>query len=89
MAAKTRRIEMRTDPRSEERIARAAAALRQSVSAFVLAAAVREADRVLARSDVTMMPAEQFDALMDALETADQAPHLLEVAGRPRGFTRA
>jgi uncharacterized protein (DUF1778 family) len=89
MAVKTRRIEMRADPDSEQRIAQAAAARRQSVSTFVLAAAVREADRVLARADVTLMPAAQFDALMDSLEIPDQAPRLLQAAGRPRRFTRA
>src|SRR5664280_2523294 len=66
MAVKTCRIEMRADPESEERIAQAAAARQQSVSTFVLAAAVREADMVLARADVTLMPVEQFDALMDS-----------------------
>jgi uncharacterized protein (DUF1778 family) len=80
---------MRITYRSGQRIAQAAAACRQSVSAFVLAAAVREADMVLARADVTLMPAEQFDALMDSLEIPDQAPRLLEAASRPRRFTRA
>lgn len=89
MAVKTRRIEMRADPESEQRISQAAAARRQSVSTFVLAAAMREADMVLARADVTLMPAEQFDALMDALEIPDPAPRLLEAASRPRRFTRA
>src|SRR5664280_2032316 len=74
--------EMRADPESEERIAQAAAARQQSVSTFVLAAAVREADVVLARADVTLMPVEQFDALMDSLEIPDQVPRLLEAASR-------
>jgi len=76
-------------PESEERIAQAAAARQQSVSTFVLAAAVRGADMVLARADVTLMPAEQFDTLMDSLEIPDQAPRLLEAATRPRRFKRA
>jgi uncharacterized protein (DUF1778 family) len=89
MAVKTRRIEMRADPESEQRITQAAAARQQSVSTFVLAAAVREADMVLARADVTLMPAAQFDALMDSLEISDQAPRLLQAASQPRRFTRA
>ncbi len=40
MTAKTRRIEMRADPDSEERIALAAAAMHLSISAFVLSAAI-------------------------------------------------
>jgi len=89
MTAKTRRIEMRADPDSEARIAQAAAAMDQSISAFVLSAAVREADVVLARADTTLMPAEQFDALMSSLEVPDEAPTLLDAASRPRRFSRA
>jgi uncharacterized protein (DUF1778 family) len=89
LTAKTRRIEMRADPDSEARIAQAAAALHQSISAFVLSAAVRAADVVLARADTTLIPAEQFDALMSSLELPDEAPRLLEVASRPRRFSRA
>ncbi len=89
MGAKTRRIEMRADADSEARIAQAAAALRQTISAFVLSAAVRAADLVLARADTTLMPAEQFDTLMSALEVPDDAPRLLEAASRPRRFSPA
>jgi uncharacterized protein (DUF1778 family) len=87
--AKTRRIEMRTDPRSEARIAAAAAAAGQSVSAFVLGAAVRAADVVLARADTTMMSVEQFDALAASLEIADDFAALAAVAAAPRRYTRA
>ena len=88
MPLKTRRIEMRADAASEERITRAASVRRQSVSAFVLAAAVREADLVLARADVVLMPAEQFDALLGSLEIADEAPGLRAAAVRARRFAR-
>jgi uncharacterized protein (DUF1778 family) len=87
-ARRTRRIEMRADPDSENRIIQAAAACRQSVSAFVLAAAVREADVVLARADTTLMPAEQFDALIDSLDTPDTSPRLLDAAAQPRRVAR-
>lgn len=89
MATRTRRIEMRADPASEERIARAAQARDLSVSAFVLAAATREADRVLGRADQTMMPAAQFDALIRALEDGDAAPRLDRAARGSRAFRRA
>jgi uncharacterized protein (DUF1778 family) len=88
MALKTRRIEMRADPDSEDRIARAAATMHQSISVFVLSAAVRAADVVLARADATLMPAEQFDALMSSLEIPDEAPRLLEAATQRRRFSR-
>lgn len=88
MALKSRRIEMRTDADSESRIGRAAATRRVSVSAFVLDAAVREADRVLALADRTLMPAEQFDALYTSLNSADAAPRLMAAAALPRMFAR-
>ena len=47
------------------------------------------ADVVLARADTTLMPAEQFDALMSSLEVPDEAPTLLEAASPPRRFSRA
>lgn len=87
-AIKDRRIEMRADVQSEDRIVRAAALEKSSVSAFVLAAALRRADEVLARADVTLMPAEQFDALMASLDVPDEAPALAAIAARPRRFTR-
>lgn len=88
MATKTQRIEMRTDPDSEARITRAASVTRESVSSFVLRAATAEADRILARTEVTLMPVEQFDALIDALDVPDPAPALSRLAAAPRRFTR-
>jgi uncharacterized protein (DUF1778 family) len=89
MATKTQRIEMRTDPDSEARIVQAAAVTHESVSSFVLRAATSEADRVLARTNVTLMSAEQFDALIDSLDVPDSAPVLSRLAATRRRFTRA
>lgn len=89
MATRTRRIEMRADPASEERISRAARARDLSVSAFVLAAATREADRVLGRADQTLIPAGQFDELVAALDRGDSAPRLEHAARSPRVYRRA
>lgn len=89
MATKTRRIEMRADQDSEERIAHAASLLGQSMSAFVLGAARREADAVLARADTTLMAPEQFDLLLSSLDTADEAPSLRAAARASRRAARA
>lgn len=89
MAVRTKRIEMRADAESEARISRAAALQRVSVSAFVLGAANRAADDVLSHADQSVMPAEQFDALMASLDVADRAPQLRKVARRKRAFERA
>jgi uncharacterized protein (DUF1778 family) len=89
MATKTERIEMRTDPDTGARITQAAELTHTSVSAFVLDAAAAAADRVLARSDHTVMPADQFDSLMASLDVPDEAPNLARAAGRPRRFVRS
>jgi uncharacterized protein (DUF1778 family) len=74
---------MHADP-DAERISRAAATVRQWVSSFVLSAALYEADIVLVRSDPTLMPAEQFDVLINSLDTPDEAPHLMRIAAQHR-----
>ncbi|WP_157751864.1 type II toxin-antitoxin system TacA family antitoxin [Actinoplanes derwentensis] len=89
MAAKSERIEMRTDPQSSARIAEAAESQHVSVSAFVLDAAVKAADHVLARAEVTIMPAEQFDQLIGSLDVPDEAPALARLAYKPRRYTRS
>lgn len=80
---------MRADATSEERIARAARAQDLSVSAFVLGAATREAERVLGRADYTLMPAEQFDALITSLDHSDNAARLQRAARGQRRYRRA
>ncbi|MCW2944832.1 MAG: hypothetical protein JWR24_1549 [Actinoallomurus sp.] len=85
-AKKDRRIEMRADANAERLIARAAAALGESVSSFVLRAAQEEARRVLASPDVTLMPAEQFDELIAALDEPDEIPALRQATARPRRY---
>ena len=89
MTAKSERIEMRAEPDASAKIAQAAQVARTSVSAFVLAAATSAADRILARTDQTVMSAEQFDTLLTSLDTADPAPKLAHVASQPRRFTRS
>ncbi|MFV2017812.1 DUF1778 domain-containing protein [Micromonospora sp. LOL_023] len=88
MASKTERIEMRTDPDTSALITEAAKSRHVSVTSFVLEAARHEANRVLARSDSTMMPAEQFDEMMAALDKPDAPTRLAELAKRPRRFTQ-
>jgi uncharacterized protein (DUF1778 family) len=86
--ARTERIEMRTTQEEHDLITRAADASHVTTSSFVLAAARSEASRVLARADVTIMPADQFDELMAALDTPEPIPTLARLAAAPRRFTR-
>jgi uncharacterized protein (DUF1778 family) len=88
MATRTRRIEMRADEASVALISRAAELCGQSVSAFVLGAATREAYRVLGRAGQTLMPAFEFDALVAALDEPDLAPRLQRAAADPRRLRR-
>ena len=88
MATKTQRIEMRTDPDSEARIAQAARLSNQTVSAFVLDAANAAADQLIARVHHVVVHNEQFDELLSSLDRADEAPTLRRAAQRKRRFTR-
>jgi uncharacterized protein (DUF1778 family) len=82
--SKTERIELRADPTSAQNIALAAQIQHLSISAFVLQSAAAEADRVLARTEHTVMPADQFDQLIASLDQPDEAPNLARAAVRRR-----
>lgn len=88
MTVKEARLDFRLDPDNKARIERAAKLSSESVSAFVTHAATAAADRVLARADVTMMPAEQFDELLNALDAADEAPTLSRLGKTGRRYVR-
>lgn len=88
MSIKEARLEVRLDQATKARVERAAELSKQSTSSFVVAAAADAADKVLARADVTIMPAEQFDDLLAALDTADEAPNLVKLNSGHRGYAR-
>lgn len=88
MSIKEARLDFRLAPEAKARIERAAKLTSESVSAFVVQAAISAADDILAREDVTVMPAEQFDALMAALDTVDSAPALTLLGQRDRRYVR-
>lgn len=88
MSIKTERLEVRVDAATKAHIEDAAARLDQSASVFVIHAATAEADRVLARAEATLMPADQFDALLTALDIPDEAPALARLAQRDRRYRR-
>lgn len=88
MTIKEARLDFRLDPDAKARIERAASLSRESISAFVVHAATDAADRVLARADLTVMPADQFDALLAALDAADPAPALTSLGQRDRRYVR-
>ena len=84
------RIETRVSPADRARIGAAALVRHESVARFVQRAALKEADEVLGREvDVTRMPVEQFEGLLDALDrTADAIDEIVRLAASERAFTR-
>ncbi|HUZ25024.1 MAG TPA: DUF1778 domain-containing protein [Streptosporangiaceae bacterium] len=88
MTTKEARLELRLDERSKEHIVRAAELSNESVSSFVLLAAAAAADKVLARASYTVMPADQFDELLAALDLPEEAPTLVQTGQRTRRYRR-
>ena len=84
------RIETRVTPADRERIGAAAKVRHESIAKFVSRAALKEADDVLRREvDVTTMPADQFDALLAALNhPAEIMPAVAREAARKRAAVR-
>lgn len=88
MAFKTRRIELRAEEASLDRIQRAANLVHEQTSEFVRKAALQRAEDILRQELVTAMEPEQFDTLMSSLDVADTAPRLAAAAHKPAVFTR-
>ena len=88
MAAKTKRIELRAEQETLDRIQRAANIVHEQTSEFVRKAAMQRAEDVLRQELVTVMEPEQFDKLMSSLDVADAAPRLAAAACRPVVFKR-
>lgn len=65
---KTARIEVRTDPEREARLKQAASLTDQTLSGFILEAASRRAEELIAQANTTLVPAVFFDQLLAALD---------------------
>ncbi|MDR1187486.1 MAG: DUF1778 domain-containing protein [Bifidobacteriaceae bacterium] len=81
-ARKTHRLEARADEHTFRVIGQAAELLHTTKTAFITDTARREAERVLARSDVTLMAPAVFDALVESLDQPDDAPELAQRLAR-------
>ncbi|OFR54630.1 antitoxin [Actinomyces sp. HMSC075C01] len=86
-ARRTQRIDLRATPRQETLIQQAASQTDRSVSEFILSAATREAERILADRrwfSVTSEQLEAIEAVLDApLEETSRLAHLWD---RPSPF---
>lgn len=87
MAGKTRRIELRAEEATLNRIQQAANVVHEQTSEFVRKAAMQRAEDILRQELVTVMEPEQFDKLMSSL-AADAAPRLAAAARKPAVFKR-
>ena len=87
---KSHRFNARIDAETEELLARAARTAGMKVGPFVIECARKEAQKILARADVTLIPAADFDALLESLNQPPTPPaELVDLFARPRVFTRA
>ena len=77
---KKRRLELRTDEATDQLISQAADLLHLTKSAFVTDAARQAAEKIIARSDVTLMSPVVFDTMMASLEMPDESPELAKLA---------
>jgi uncharacterized protein (DUF1778 family) len=85
MPVKTDRVEARLSPDERERIGRAAAFAGESMSTFIVAAAVQRADELIAEHSATTVPSDYFDRLLAALdEPPEPSPRLAAAAKRAR-----
>jgi len=82
-AIRDSRIDTRVDTATKELIAKAAGLAKQTVSSFVTEAAREKAELLLARADQTIMPAQQFDAMLAALDDTSVNQVLQAVLDRP------
>ena len=88
MAVKTKRIELRAEKATLDRIQRAANVVHEQTSEFVRKAAMQRAEDILRQELVTVMEPDQFDKLMSSLDAADAAPRLAAAARKPAVFKR-
>jgi uncharacterized protein (DUF1778 family) len=85
---KSRRLELRTDEATDQLISEAAELLHVTKSAFVTDAARQAAQKVISRSDVTLMAPEVFDAMMASLDVPDESAELAALSKLPRHIGR-
>lgn len=85
MAVKSDRVEARLSPDQRERIERAATLSEESMSSFMVSAAVERAEAVIADHSSTAVPSDYFDQLLAALDEApESSPRLAAAARRSR-----
>jgi uncharacterized protein (DUF1778 family) len=80
VASKTDRLEARLTTSQRRQIEQAAELAGESVSAFVVLAALERADILVTEQATTVLPSAYFDQLVAALDEPDEAPRLQRAA---------
>lgn len=88
MAAKAERLEARLTSTQRGEIERAAALAGESVSSFVVLAALDRADAVVRDQASTVVSAAYFDRLLASLDEPDEAPRLARAARKAQSSRR-
>ncbi len=84
MAAKAARLESRLTSTQRKQIEQAAALAGESVSSFVVLAALDRADILVSERASTVVPAAYFDQLVASLDQPEDAPRLAHAARETR-----
>jgi uncharacterized protein (DUF1778 family) len=84
MAAKAQRVEARLTAVQRRQIEQAAALAGESVSAFMVLAALERAEIVVVEQATTVVPTAYFDQLVASLDEPDPAPRLARAASAAR-----
>lgn len=82
MATKTDRLEARLTLAERREIEQAASLASESVSSFVVTAAIQRAEAIVSERASTSLPADYFDRLLGSLDEPDSAPALAAAAQR-------
>jgi len=86
---KSRRFEARLDPETEEILSRAAKSVGVKITPFVIGAARKEAERVLALGDTVKFSNERFDEMIAALTGAPRVlPGIAALAATPQVYEK-
>ena len=88
MAVRTDRLEARLTPAERREIEQAALLASESLSSFVVTAAVQRAEAIVAERTSTTVPAAYFDRLLGSLDEPDRAPGLTRAARLVRSHPR-
>jgi uncharacterized protein (DUF1778 family) len=88
MAAKAERLEARLTSKQRKQIEQAAVLAGESVSSFVVLAALNRADILVREQASTVVPAAYFEQLAVSLDQPEVAPRLMQAATKAERHRR-